>query len=47
VSDTAVHRRGATLVYRHPLRIVRVPIHAEAEAARLIARKLTGFRDNV
>lgn len=38
---------GATLVYRHTLRFERVPIHATAKAARLIAKKLIRFRDNV
>lgn len=38
---------GATLVYRHTLRIERVPMHATAKAARLVAKKLIRFRDNV
>jgi CelD/BcsL family acetyltransferase involved in cellulose biosynthesis len=38
---------GAALVYRRTLRIERVPIHATAKAARLIAKKLIRFRDNV
>jgi CelD/BcsL family acetyltransferase involved in cellulose biosynthesis len=38
---------GSTLVYRHTLRIEHVPIQGPARAARLVAKKLIGFRDNV